>query len=146
VNRRSIVVLLTAISLTACAEESGPPVSVHDVRILAPLSGDGAAIAYLVVENQSDMLITLKGFSSPQFSRVEMHETSIMDGISRMRRLAFVKIESHASAAFETGGKHVMLMGASIDVSPGSPVTLQVHYDQGLLIVSAVMRDRLTAE
>lgn len=98
------------------------------------------------IANRGEETITVDAVSSPQFEKVEMHETTITDGISRMRRLDQVQIGSGATAVFEAGGKHLMLMGATPATAPGSPVTLEINHNNGLLIVSATMQARLPAE
>jgi len=131
--------------LTACTQDSGPPVTVSEVRILAPMTHDAAAVAYFVIDNKSDDSIVVNRIRSPQFSRTEIHESKIIDGISTMRRLESVTIAQGSMAAFEAGGKHIMLNDATTDVSPGTMIALEIHFDESLLIVSAAMQSRSSA-
>ena len=66
--------------------------------------------AYLRITNATPADITITGVSSPQFEAVEMHETQVSDGISRMRKLESLTIPANGSVAFERGGKHLMLL------------------------------------
>jgi len=134
------------IVLGACEQEQGPPVVISDIRILAPMPGSTMGVAYLSIANQGEETITVNAVSSPQFDKVEMHETTITDGVSKMRRLEQVQIQCGTTAVFEAGGKHLMLIGATPDTAPGSPVTLEINHNNGLLIVSATMQARLPAE
>ena len=133
-------------SLAACAPESGPPVSIVAARILAPMPGSSAGVAYFTIENQSATAITINRVGSPQFADVQMHETTIENGVSRMRPLKELTIEPSSSADFVPGGKHVMLMKPTTNISAGVQVTLEIHYDSGLLIVNATMQDRMPAQ
>ena len=132
--------------LAACAEESGPPVSVHAAEIFAPIPGGSAGVAYFTIENRSNEAITVDRIDSPQYENVQMHETIIEDGVSRMRPVATFRVEASSSVEFAPGGKHVMLMRPAGNLSVGSLVTLEIHFDTGLLIVSATMQDRLSAQ
>jgi len=140
------VLSLAAIFLSACVPDPGPPVSITDVKILAPMPGSSAGVAYFKIENRSETTITVSRIDSPQYNDVEMHETTIEDGVSRMRPVESIRIEPASSVNFMPGEKHLMLMRPSASVVPGSPVTLEFHYDFGLLIVNATMQNRLPSE
>ena len=140
------LLLSLLVFIGACEKEQGPPVVISDVRVLAPMPGSAMGVAYMSIANRGEETITIDAVSSPQFEKVEMHETTITDGVSRMRRLDQVQIQSGATAVFEAGGKHLMLMDATPDTAPGSPVTLEINHNNGLLIVSATMQARLPAE
>lgn len=132
--------------LCACAEDSGPPVSITNVKILAPIPGSSAGVAYFKINNRGNTSITINRIDSPQYENVEMHETTLEDGISRMRPIESIQVGPSSSIEFVPGGKHLMLMRASTNAAPGSSVTLEFSYDNGLLIVNAIMQNRLPAE
>ncbi len=91
------------------------------------------------------MAIIVNRIDSPQYDNVQMHETIIEDGVSRMRPIESFQVEPASSVEFARGGKHVMLMKPVTNTLPGSSVTLEIHYDTGLLIVSATMQERTPA-
>jgi len=72
-----------------------------------------------------------------------MHETTIVDGIARMRPFETLVIPGRTTATFESGSKHLMLVGTKPDVGPGSLVTLEIRHNNGLLVVSATLQARL---
>lgn len=137
---------LLVVLLSACAQETGPPVSIDAVQLFAPMPGNTAGVAYFTIENRSDSAITVSHIDSPQYDDVQMHETIIDDGISRMRAIESFQVDSGSSVDFAPGGKHVMLMKPTTNLSTGAAVTLEIHYDTGLLIVSATMQDRTPAQ
>jgi len=58
--------------------------------------------------------------TSPQFGAVELHESTVEDGVARMRAIPELVVPAHGTATLERGGKHLMLMapgGDSDDVS-----------------------------
>ena len=116
------------------------------LEMYAPLPGSSAGVAYMAVENRSAAAITIHGARSPQFDRVEMHETLLDDGVMKMRRIGQVRVDPDDSVAFERGGRHFMLMGASPDVAVGTSVTLEISHDDGLLIVAGTLQSRIPAE
>jgi len=144
--RYLLTVMVLATLLVSCAQDSGPPVVVSELRILAPVPGSNMGVAYMKITNRGAAAITVHNASSPQFERVEMHETTIADGVSRMRPIDGIEIAVGDTAIFEAGGKHLMLVNPRPDIISGSPVTLEITHDSGLLIVSATMQPRLPAE
>lgn len=137
---------MIATVLAACAEESSSRLLISDVRILAPPVGGYASVAYFNINNDSDDRVTVSRVSSPQFGTVELHETTIEGGVSRMRRIESIDIAAQSQLVFSPGGKHLMLMQPAADVIPGSTVTLEVQVDDGLLLVSAELQERIPSK
>jgi len=146
-TRTGEILLLGVLALTACGPDQGPPVVVSEVRVLAPLPGSTAGVAYFIVTNNGSRAVSITGVRSPQFDRIEIHETYTDDAdVSRMRPLQSVDIAPGENVRFVEGGKHLMLMGARPDTHAGSLVSLEIEMSDGLVIVSATLRDRMPAE
>ena len=131
--------------LGACQTDRGPDVVIRDVEIYALMAGSMMGVAYLAIDNNGDEDIVIETARSPQFDAVEMHETLIEDGVSRMRPLRSVTVPSGESVRFEAGGKHLMLVGPGEGTVAGSSATIEIEHTAGLLLVSATMRARLPA-
>ena len=117
--------LLVVLLLAACGGPQ-PPLVASGVEITAPLPGRPMSAGFLVLRNTTDEAIRITGVSSPQFGSVEIHETTIENGIARMRRLDALVVPAHGSVTLERGGKHLMLMRAR-DLGDG--VTLHLLND-----------------
>ncbi len=141
----SFLVILACL-VGACEKDVGPAIAITDVRILSPMPGTRMGVAYMTISNDTRRSISIESARSPQFDRVEMHETSIEDDVSRMRELDSVNIPGGGSVSFEAGGKHFMLKGARPDTNAGSPVTIELVHSGGLLVVSATMHARQPAQ
>lgn len=141
--RQSVLVLIIAGLCLGCDTPSHPPFEVSEVAVYAPLPGSGMSAAYLVLQNNTDQPIVANRFSSPQFSSVELHETQISDGVSRMRALEELVIPAGSSVALSEGGKHLMLIGADDSVELNATVSIRIGYDDdGTIIISAPLRAR----
>ncbi len=127
--------ILLALALTACSSEPTPPLAVSDVELTKPMPGMSMSAGYLVLRNASSEATTITHVSSPQYGSVEMHETRIEDGVSRMRKLPEVVVEPGSNVVFERGGKHLMLMRPADDLSN---VTLNFYSGDALLLSVAV--------
>ena len=127
--RAATLVLLLA--LFGCAEESGPPLVASDIEITRPMAGMDMSAGYLTLKNNTGTAIVVTQVRSPQFARVEIHETTIEDGISKMRALDSLTVPANGAARLERGGKHLMLMQAR-DLKDS--VTLQLMSGETLLL------------
>lgn len=137
--------------LVACQQPHGPALNTSNVDVFLPLPGSGAAVAYFRLNNLSDEAISIERISSPQFGKVEMHETTINDGIARMRPVDRLEIAARATTVFEAGGKHVMLTQPKNELVVDATVRLEIHYhydneshnnESGLVIIDARMQIR----
>ena len=127
----------------ACSHDDGPPLVFTNVRVLAPLPGRSASVAYMDILNQSQNVITIDSVSSPEFARAEMHETVLSDGIARMQALDFVAVEAASQLSFAPAGKHIMLLDPKSGLLPGGTVRLEIRLDDGgLLIIDAPVQTR----
>ncbi len=130
--------ILIALLMSACSTESGPPLAVSHVEVTRPMPGMSMSAGYFVLRNDSSEPTRITSVSSPQFGSVEMHETIIENDISRMREIPEVIVPPGDQVVFERGGKHLMLMRASEDLSN---VTLNFYSDDALLLSVSVSED-----
>lgn len=136
--------LMICVLLAGCSEPSGPPIAVSGLTIYAPLPGTRAGVAYFNLLNDTDSAIVLRRVESPDFGRVEFHESLLVDGVYRMQALEELPIQPQASATLREGGKHLMLMEPRADLEVGQPVTLLLHYDtDGEIVLRATLQSRV---
>lgn len=86
------------------------------------------AAVYLSLVNKSGTGDTLVSASSPVAAKIEVHETSIADGIAKMRRLdGGLPIAAGATVKLEPAGMHLMLFGLSrpLKLEERIPLTLE---------------------
>ena len=100
---------LCAATLTACGAPQ-PPLVVSELEITRPMPGMKMSAGFFVITNNTDEATRITHVSSPQFEAVEIHETTVTDGISKMRELGALDVPARTSVVLERGGKHLMLM------------------------------------
>jgi len=96
------------------------PLVAKDVVVTRPMPGMKMSAGYLSLTNNTDTPIRVTRVTSPQFGSVELHESTVEDGVARMRAIPELVVPAHGTATLERGGKHLMLMkpgGDSNDVS-----------------------------
>ena len=124
-----IIVALTALS--ACDSNGGPPVVATNVVVTAPGAGMPMAAGYLEISNRSGSDIRITRVTSPNYEAVELHETTVEDGIARMREIPALEVADGETVVFERGGKHLMLMKP---VGTPGMITLNFYSDDVLLL------------
>lgn len=130
------------VALAACGP-SGPPLTATDIVAVAPLPGRSISAAYLTLHNGSGEAIALSRISSPEFARVEIHESQVVDDVVRMRRLESIVVDAGSSTTFEPGAKHLMLIDPLAELAVGHSISLQFEYDgAGILIVTTPLIKR----
>ena len=135
-----IVVTAICLLLGACSGAPQPPLVASEVEITRPVPGRNMSAGFMVLTNNTDDAIRITAATSPQYAAVEIHETTIDEGIARMRELDELVVPAHGSVTLRRGGKHLMLMrgdGADDTVSlqffsDGAPVlSIEYAYPEG---------------
>ena len=130
-----IVVAATCLLLGACGGAPQPPLVASEVEITRPVPGRNMSAGFMVLTNNTDDAIRITAATSPQYAAVEIHETTIEEGIARMRELDELVVPAHGSVTLRRGGKHLMLMQGNGEddavslqfFSDGAPV-LSIEY------------------
>lgn len=126
-----LAILVLALSAFGCSSDDGPPLSVTDVTVTRPLPGTAMSAGYFAIENRGGSAIVITSVDSPQYARVEMHETVIENDVSRMRSVDALRLEDGERVQFEPGGKHLMLMQPR---APLESVILNFYSGETLLL------------
>lgn len=143
-NRHLWLLATATLLLHACAEDAGPALSVTDLRVLAPLTGSQNGVAYMSFRNRGDRDIVIGGAKSAQFERVELHKTSINNGVSRMQSIDALTVPAGGEVKLAEGATHFMLINARDSAVPGTPVILEIAHSEGLLILDAELQSRFS--
>jgi copper(I)-binding protein len=127
IARRLFVVLLCAVVLLAptmvSARDCRPQIREGWVRMppgrMPMMAGFGRIV------NPCPMPAKIVSARSPSFGSIELHETRLVDGISRMRPVPELRLAPDGSAVLKPGGMHLMLMRPSAELKPGSRIVVE---------------------
>lgn len=103
--------------LVACAADDRAPVVLEDVVVTEPRPGANMSAGYLRISNNRGEPLAITRVESPQFGKIEIHETTTIDGVSRMRPIPALEVPPNGSVVLERGGLHLMLMRPIEDLS-----------------------------
>ena len=120
--------------LGACAPPADIETSAAWIREAPP--GAQRLAAYLVIDNNLSTAITLTGVSSESFASVQIHRTTMHDGVARMRMIGELAIGPGQAQSLNPGGTHLMLIDPRADFVAGDSVRLVLHFaDQPDLVL-----------
>lgn len=126
-----IGLVIVALLLVACEVRTAPPLVATDVVITRPVAKMRMSAGYMSLRNNTDQAITITRVSSPNFESVMLHETTVEDGVARMRALPRLVIPGGGTVTLQRGGKHLMLMRPA---GPADTVSLQFFDDDALIL------------
>jgi len=115
--------------LAACGAAAGPPaVSVTDARIPQPAGPNGAA--YMTLANEGDADDRLVAVETDASDGVEIHESTLDDGVMSMRHVDGIDLPAGGRVRLEPGGLHLMLLDVDPDLAAGDTVALTLTFDR----------------
>jgi copper(I)-binding protein len=105
---------------------------VHDAWVRLVPGGDMPMDAgYAVIDNPCTTAAVITGASSPSYADVSLHESTLADGMSRMRPVDALRIEPNSQVELKPGGYHLMLMAPRMRPSAGQKVSIVFQLQDG---------------
>ncbi len=111
------------------AEDSGLKVTNAWVRYApAAMKTHGG---YVTIVNQGKEPQELIGASSPNYDKVDLHRSRVVNGIATMEPIASIEIPAGGKVEFKPGGFHLMLIGPKTPLKEGGSVPLRLSFRSG---------------
>lgn len=103
-------------------------IAIKDVwaRATAKSAPNGAVFMTLHSAGAADRLVAASASVS---RRVEIHESSMKDGVMRMREVPGIDVPAGGMAMLKPGGYHVMLMGLNAPLQKGDEFPLTLTFE-----------------
>ena len=126
---QSIFALLIFFALTALC--SADVVQVSDAYIRAVPPGQPNTGAFMLLENSGDKAVSVTGATSPIAKVAELHTHINEDGMMKMRQIPMIDVPAMGKTELKPGGLHIMLMGLTQALEPGTNVTITLKLSNG---------------
>jgi copper(I)-binding protein len=130
------VFVMIGLSATALAV----PVQLDNVWVPEPPAVARNAVAYLALTagEQDDVLLAV---STPVAEVVEVHETSLADGVLHMRPVSRLPVKAKQRIEFAPGGLHLMLINLKQPLRYEGKVALSLRFEKaGVITTEAEVR------
>jgi len=111
---------------TAAAARSKLEIRDPWARQAAP--GVPVAAGYAVVLNRGALADELISASSPRAASVQIHESSMADGVMRMRERDGLPVPAQGRVVLAPGGLHLMIMGLDQSLKPGDSLPIRLRF------------------
>lgn len=89
------------------------------------------AAGYGKIRNDCREAVVVVAAGSKAFGDVSLHETTLVDGVSRMRAVERLPIAAGATVALKPGGLHLMLMQPEVALKEGAQLPLRLSLEDG---------------
>jgi len=122
---------VVAVATAAPPTEGGCRPQVREGWVRLGPAGMPMMAGFARIENACTRPVTITGADSPAFEGAELHESSLVDGVSRMRPVPELRIAPGDAAVLEPGGKHLMLMRPRAPLDAGSAVVVTFRLADG---------------
>ena len=83
------------------------------------------------IENDCPAPLVVTDASSPAFGEVSVHESTVVDGISRMRAIPELVVPANGSATLAPGGLHLMLGEPRTGLAVGDAIVVEFSLRDG---------------
>ena len=119
------------LSVLAGCGRGDATLSVRDAWVRPAPPDARMTAAYLVIENPGPVPAALTGVECAAFALAEVHETVVVDGMSRMRERPRVEVPADGELSLSPGGLHVMLMRPVGPMPSEGDVPLVLVFEDG---------------
>lgn len=109
-----------------------PGVTIVDGWTTPARAGQPVSAAYVTICNggaTDDALIAIANGPEKTADAIEMHQSTMTDGVMSMKRAERIALPAGAQTAFEPGGAHIMLIGVARDITRSGEPTLQLEFE-----------------
>jgi hypothetical protein len=127
---KRIHVLLTGL-LLSCALSAAPVLEVQQAWIREAPPASRVLVAYMTIINTGDAPAEISGISSPDFTRAELHQTRVEEGVARMVPVDSITVPAGGRVQLEPGGMHLMLFDPGRPLKSGDLVSFEVKQSGG---------------
>jgi len=144
-HRRSLAIggaFVGAVLCAALASAGEPVLTAEDAWVPWAPPAVKVHAAYMTVVNRSGVDQVIVGADSPDYERIELHQSSVKDGLSQMRAVEEVTVPPYGRVAFEPAGLHLMLIGAKrTSVVDGHiPIVLRLRGGEQVTVAAVIRR------
>ena len=130
--------LILAIALLGGCRQQDVGISVEDVWARPGLA-DGNSAVFFILRNGGDEEESLVSASSDVAGAVELHKSTMVDGIMKMEMQDFIWVPAGGEVEFKPGDFHVMLIGLKEDLSVGDEFEVYLGFESGATKTISVM-------
>jgi periplasmic copper chaperone A len=126
-----IVTLAVVVGIGLSHAQPSSPISVEKPFSRATPGNSKVGVGYMTITNKGVVADRLVSASSPAAGKVEIHETTMQDGVMKMRGLPNgLPIEAGKKISLAPDGNHLMLMELKAPLKQGDKVPVTLNFEK----------------
>ncbi len=133
-----IAALLATASCGGPTEEKAsaqcpPGITIIDAWTKSARAGQPVSAAYLTICNGTDTddaLVGIAGIGEKFADSVEIHQSTMTDGVMSMARVDRIPLPAGSKTSFAPGGAHLMLIGVTRDIAAGAEPSFRLDLEK----------------
>ena len=126
-----ISLLCTLFFISYASAHTSGGIAVENAWIREAPPNTKVLAAYLKIQNHTAKKRSISAVTSTQFEKIEIHLSTNIDGVAKMKAIKNVDIPAEGEVEFAPGGLHIMLIGAKTPLREGNTVNLIFHFKDG---------------
>lgn len=151
---RAMVTRRTLLAATLLAVLHAQAALASDIMVMEPRAAASitpmakTAAVYVTLMNHGAEADALLKISTPAADMAMAHETTMTDGVMKMREIERLELKPHETATFAPGGNHIMLVGLKAPLKEGEQITMVLTFEKAgdvTINVPVVNRNKLPA-
>jgi copper(I)-binding protein len=133
------IILIILLALSACSADQ--PLTVREVWA-RPGIAEGNSGVFFTISNPTSHADRLLSAESDIANAVELHKTTMTDGIMQMTPQEYVEIPAGEQVIFQPGDLHVMLIGLHDQLNVGDSFELTLSFEiAGQITLTATVQE-----
>jgi len=126
-----VLAVLIAAASPASTQQTGPSIAVERPYARATPAGAQTGAVDMNVDNKSHAADRLVGASSDVADKLQIHETTVVNGVMQIREVAGgLAIPADGSVKLKPGSYHVMLIGLKKPLKAGETLPLTLMFEK----------------
>jgi copper(I)-binding protein len=121
-------IILFTLMISGCFNQK-QVINVEDAWANPGIKGGNSAI-FFEISNPTEIDDSLLEVKSSIASAVEIHKTSMVDGVMKMERQFSLPVPREEKVIFKPGDLHVMLIGLNEDLKVGDTFNITLTFEQ----------------
>ena len=120
-----------------------PSMGMEGTATVAPeMQNGGTSAIFMTIQNTGDTADRLIRASANVAETVELHRSTVEDGVMRMRPVEAIEIPAGGSVELKPGDYHIMLINLTQDLNVGDQFTATLEFEQaGTIEVEVEVRE-----
>ena len=136
-NLKAILLVLTLLAGGSGATAQSQ-LSWSEGHVNALIPGQEVSAGYLRITNNGEQDETLVGFASAAAAMVQLHESSMSNGMMSMKHIESIVIPAGDSIQLQPSGLHLMIMGTNKEAFAGESISIDFHFESGAMFTASL--------